>query len=77
MVDTGAGAKKIFRWVKQICILDMYIQVCIYFGLKLIVNVYQDLTKSLLVSALQGLDKNLQELKHLYGRVVTCLECAS
>ena len=60
MVETGAGAKNIFRQVEQIQISYMHTQAFGYFGLQVIVNVNQVLPEPLEVSSLHNLDINAQ-----------------
>ena len=70
MVDTGEGANNIFRQVYRIQITDMHHQVHGYFVLIVIGNLgNQVLTKPLVVSALQNLVKNAQEVKKFYYKV--------
>ena len=69
MVDTGAGAKEIFRKVEQIHIVDMHHQEHGYFVLLGIINVgNQVLTNPLVVSAQQNLSNHAQEVQNIYDR---------
>ena len=65
MVQTGAGKNNIFRYVGQINIADMHVQVHVYFGLQGIGNVNTPLPKPLGVIDLKELAKNPRELKSL------------
>ena len=70
MVDIGTCARNIFRQVYQIHIADMYHQAHGSFGLIGIGNVgNQVLTKPLVVSGLQNLANNAQELRNFYYTV--------
>ena len=70
MLDTVAGANTIFRRVDHINIADINHQAHWYFVLLGILNVgNQVLPNPLIVSSLQNLDKNAQEVQHFYGRL--------
>ena len=69
MVETGAGDKKFVCQVDQIKILDMQVQMFGYFGLQGIGNLNQFLPKPLVVSDLQTLANNQQEIQNVYNRV--------
>ena len=70
MVDTGTGANNIFRQVENIQISYIHYQAHGYFGLLSIGNIgNQVLPKPLVVSALQNLANNEQEVQKFYDRV--------
>ena len=70
MVETGAGKNNIFRQVEKIQISDMHHQTHGYFGLLCIVNIGNIvLPNPLVVSDLQNLDNNAQEVQNFYDRV--------
>ena len=72
MVETGAGTKNIFRQVEQIHISYMYHKSYGYFVLLDIGKVVnQFLPNPLVVSVLQNLFNNAQEMKTFYDRVIS------
>ena len=72
MVDTGIGAKNVFRRLQQIHLVDTNHQANGYFGLLGFGNVgNQVLPNSLVVSTLQKLDKNLQKVQDFYDSVIS------
>ena len=70
MVETGVGAKNIFRQVDQIQISDMQHQEHGYFGLLGIGNVGNNFPPTpLVVSAIKKLAISAQELQNFYDMV--------
>ena len=72
MVDNDADAKNIFWKVEQIQIVDMHHQPYGYFGLIGIGNVVNQIFKKpFVVSTLQNLDNDAQEVKIFYYGVIS------
>ena len=70
MVDTGAGANNIFYEVENITILYIHHQVHGYFGLIGIGNIGNKvLPNPMVLSVLQSLSNDQQDVQNLYARV--------
>ena len=68
IVQTGSGAKNIFRQVEQIQFADIQHQSDGYFVLTGIVNIVNSLPNLLVVSALLNLSTSAQEVQNFYDR---------
>ena len=70
IVDNGEVSKNIFWKLEKIQISDMHHQAHVYFGLLIIGNIVNRVLPNLLVlSDLQKLTKNAQEVQNFYDRV--------
>ena len=70
MLDTSAGPKNIFRQVKRNHIADIHYQYHGYFGLLGIKKIgYDALPDRLIVSNLQNVNGNIQQVQYFYDRV--------
>ena len=70
MVETGTGERNIYKLVEQVQFEYIHHQAHVYFGIKVIGNVWNHfLPNPLVVSSLQKLSKNSQKVQIFYDRV--------